>query len=117
MGFGNMDDYSLSDLAGSGAIILASIGGLLTIILSSRCYCKFRLGLTDDCNLCMCERKPPPDPKDAENPEEDEDKKDKDKKDKKDKKPAKKPQKKEIVLESASDDDEFEPAPAPEPEP
>jgi len=116
MGFGNMDDYSLSDLAGSGAIILASIGGLLTIILSSRCYCKFRLGLTDDCNLCMCERKPPPDP---ENPEE-EDKKDKDKKDakatKKDKKatpPVKKP-KKELVLESASDD-EFQPAPQPEP--
>jgi len=115
MGFGNMDDYSLSDLAGSGAIILASIGGLLTIILSSRCYCKFRLGLTDDCNLCMCERKPPPDP---ENPEEGEkSEKDKDAKDKKDKKPAKKPPKKEIVLESASDDDEFEPAPAPEPEP
>ena len=118
MGFGNMDDYSLSDLAGSGAIILASIGGLLTIILSSRCYCKFRLGLTDDCNLCMCERKPPPDP---ENPEEGEKSdKDKDAKDKKDKKPAKKPPvkkppKKEIVLESASDDDEFEPAPEPEP--
>ncbi len=120
MGFGNMDDYSLSDLAGSGAIILASIGGLLTIILSSRCYCKFRLGLTDDCNLCMCERKPPPDP---ENPEEG-DGPDKDKKDKKDKdkkatplapvgKPVKKP-KKEIVLESESDE-EFQPAPEPEP--
>tara|TARA_R110000765_G_scaffold148989_1_gene251629 strand:- start:125 stop:460 length:336 start_codon:yes stop_codon:yes gene_type:complete len=61
MSFGKMDDYSLSDLAGSGAIILASIGGLLTIILSSRCYLKCRLGLTDDCNLCMCERKPPVD--------------------------------------------------------
>jgi hypothetical protein len=61
MSFGKMDDFSLSDLAGSGAIILASIGGLLTIILSSRCYLKCRLGLTDDCNLCMCERKPPVD--------------------------------------------------------
>ena len=56
-----MDDYSLSELAGSGAIILASIGGLLTIILSSRCYLKCRLGLTDNCNICMCERKPPVD--------------------------------------------------------
>ena len=64
MSFGNMDDYSLSDLAGSGAIILASVGGLLTIILSSRCYIKCRLGLTDNCNICMCERKPPPDPED-----------------------------------------------------
>ena len=61
MSFGKMDDYSLSDLAGSGAIILASIGGLLTIILSSRCYLKCRLGLTDNCNICMCERKPPVD--------------------------------------------------------
>lgn len=114
MGFGNMDDYSLSDLAGSGAIILASIGGLLTIILSSRCYCKFRLGLTDDCNLCMCERKPPPDP---ENPEETVDSKDKDKKDKKPVKvkkppPPKKAKQEEIVLESASDGE-----PEPEPEP
>jgi len=73
MSFGNMDDYSLSDLAGSGAIILASIGGLLTIILSSRCYIKCRLGLTDNCNICMCERKPPPDPED---PEKDKKKKD-----------------------------------------
>jgi len=63
-----MDDYSLSDLAGSGAIILASIGGLLTIILSSRCYIKCRLGLTDNCNICMCERKPPPDPEDPDDP-------------------------------------------------
>ncbi len=68
MSFGNMDDYSLSDLAGSGAIILASIGGLLTIILSSRCYIKCRLGLTDNCNICMCERKPPPDPEDPDDP-------------------------------------------------
>ena len=78
MSFGNMDDYSLSDLAGSGAIILASVGGLLTIILSSRCYIKCRLGLTDNCNICMCERKPPPDPEDPE----------KDKKKKKDTTPA-----------------------------
>ena len=68
MSFGNMDDYSLSDLAGSGAIILASIGGLLTIILSSRCYIKCRLGFTDTCNICMCERKPPPDPEDPDDP-------------------------------------------------
>ena len=68
MSFGNMDDYSLSDLAGSGAIILASIGGLLTIILSSRCYIKCRLGLTDNCHICMCERKPPPDPEDPDDP-------------------------------------------------
>ncbi len=92
MSFGNMDDYSLSDLAGSGAIILASVGGLLTIILSSRCYIKCRLGLTDNCNICMCERKPPPDPEDPE----------KDKKKKKDTTPAPAP-------------DMTRPAPAPAP--
>ncbi len=92
MSFGNMDDYSLSDLAGSGAIILASVGGLLTIILSSRCYIKCRLGLTDNCNICMCERKPPPDPEDPE----------KDKKKKKDTTPA---------------PDMTRPAPAPAPTP
>ena len=96
MSFGNMDDYSLSDLAGSGAIILASVGGLLTIILSSRCYIKCRLGLTDNCNICMCERKPPPDPEDPD---------DKDnKKKKKDTTPAPAP-------------DMTRPAPAPAPTP
>lgn len=78
MEFGKMDDFSLSDLAGSTAIILASCGGLLTIIFSSRCLIKCRLGFTDDCNLCMCERKPPPEPQEEE--DEDKDKKDKKKK-------------------------------------
>lgn len=64
MEMGKMDDFSLSDLAGSTAIILASCGGLITVILSSRCLIKCRLGCTDDFNLCMCERKPPPDPED-----------------------------------------------------
>ena len=59
MDFGKMDDFSLSDLAGSTAIILASCGGLLTVIFSSRCLIKCRLGLTDDCNICMCSREPP----------------------------------------------------------
>ena len=64
MEMGKMDDFSLSDLAGSTAIILASCGGLITVILSSRCLIKCRLGCTDEFNLCMCERKPPPDPED-----------------------------------------------------
>ena len=68
MEMGKMDDFSLSDLAGSTAIILASCGGLITVILSSRCLIKCRLGCTDDFNLCMCERKPPPDPEDPDRP-------------------------------------------------
>lgn len=71
MEIGKMDDFSLSDLAGSTAIILASCGGLLTIIFSSRCLIKCRLGFTDKCNICMCERQPPPErDRDEENVEE-----------------------------------------------
>ena len=66
MEFGKMDDFSLSDLAGWSAIIFASCGGLITVFLSSRCLIKCRLGFTDDCNICMCERKPPPDNEDVE---------------------------------------------------
>jgi hypothetical protein len=35
--------------------------GILVVIFKSRCFCKFRIGFSDDCSLCMCERKPPPD--------------------------------------------------------
>eukprot|EP01043_Picozoa_sp_COSAG02_P027652 COSAG02_NODE_1642_length_11529_cov_4.449606_9_plen_179_part_00 len=35
--------------------------GILVVIFKSRCYCKFRVGFSDNCNICMCERKPPPD--------------------------------------------------------
>ena len=58
-----MDDFSLSDLAGSTAIILASCGGLLTVIFSSRCECDMNL-----CWIWRCHRKPPPLPE--ENPDE-----------------------------------------------
>ena len=65
MEIGKMDDYSLSDLAGSTAIILASCGGLLTVIFSSRCECDMNL-----CWIWRCHRKPPPLPEeqDEENP-------------------------------------------------
>ena len=57
MEIGKMDDFSLSDLAGSTAIILASCGGLLTVILASRCECDLNM-----CWIWRCHRKPPPDP-------------------------------------------------------
>ena len=61
MSLGQMDDYSLSDLAGSTAIILASCGGLITIILSSRCDCSVNC-----CWWFKCHRTPPPEPNEPE---------------------------------------------------
>jgi len=52
---GNMDDFSLSDLAGSTAIILASCGALVSVFLSSRCECAMSL-----CGCFTCSRTAPP---------------------------------------------------------
>ena len=73
-----MEQFNINELAGASAIILTGISSILVIIFKSRCYCKFRVGISDKFNLCMCERKPPVDikeegeeeekPKDEENP-------------------------------------------------
>ena len=52
---GKLQNFTIDQFAGSAALIIGSIGALLTIIWQSRCHCK--------CNLCyifQCERKPPP---------------------------------------------------------
>ena len=54
MEIGKMENFTIDQFAGSMALILGSIGGLLMIIWKSRCHCKFSL-----CGLCSCERKPP----------------------------------------------------------
>ena len=75
-----MEEFNINELAGATGLILGAVSGILVVIFKSRCYCKFRIGCSDKFNLCMCERKPPPDVKDSE--EEDNDKsksKDKDK--------------------------------------
>ena len=51
---GQLQNFTIDQFAGSAALIIGSIGALLTIIWQSRCHCK--------CNLCyifQCERKPP----------------------------------------------------------
>ena len=78
---GKLEDFTIDQFAGAAALIISSIGALLTIIWQSRCLCRVRIGLSDKCYLFDCERAPPK--------EEDEDKKNK--KDKKDKKDKKKP--------------------------
>lgn len=72
---GELQDFTIDQFAGAAALIISSIGALLTIIWQSRCLCRVRIGLSDKCYIFDCERAPPK--------EEDDDKKKKDKKDKK----------------------------------
>ena len=75
-----MEKFNINELAGATGLILGAVSGILVVIFKSRCYCKFRVGFNDKCSICMCERKPPPDP----NESDDEGKEKKDKSTKKD---------------------------------
>ena len=81
MSEGILQSFNINELAGATGLILGAVSGILVVIFKSRCYCKFRVGFTDNCNICMCERKPPPDVADIGSDDE-EKVKDKDKKDK-----------------------------------
>ena len=62
---GAMEQFNINELAGATGLILGAVSGILVVIFKSRCFCKFRVGISDKYSLCMCERKPPPDsPKD-----------------------------------------------------
>jgi hypothetical protein len=61
MSEGLLQSFNINELAGATGLILGGVSGLLVVIFKSRCYCKFRIGCNDQCSLCMCERKPPPD--------------------------------------------------------
>ena len=54
MEIGKMEDFTIDQFAGSLALILGSIGGLLMIIWKSRCACRINC-----CWLFRCERLPP----------------------------------------------------------
>jgi hypothetical protein len=58
---GLLQSFNINELAGATGLILGGVSGLLVVIFKSRCYCKFRVGCNDNCSICMCERKPPPD--------------------------------------------------------
>jgi hypothetical protein len=61
MSEGLLQSFNINELAGATGLILGGVSGLLVVIFKSRCYCKFRIGCSDDCSLCMCSRSPPPD--------------------------------------------------------
>ena len=58
MQIGKMEDFTIDQFAGSLALILGSIGGLLMIIWKSRCACRVNC-----CWVFRCERLPPNDDK------------------------------------------------------
>lgn len=64
-----LNKFSLDQAGGFVVLCLGAVGGLLSIILKSRCECDLNL-----CYIWRCHRKPPPDP-----PPEDDKNKDKDK--------------------------------------
>ena len=59
---GELQDYSVESVASSLVLILGGCGAVLTILLSSRCACRVRLGVSDTCYIFDCSRTPPPDP-------------------------------------------------------
>ena len=61
MEIGKLQDFTIDQFAGSLALILGSLGGLLMIIWKSRCHCKMNL-----CYICQCERKPSQEGEDSE---------------------------------------------------
>tara|TARA_R110000803_G_C11803441_1_gene299733 strand:- start:263 stop:601 length:339 start_codon:yes stop_codon:yes gene_type:complete len=57
---GKLQNFTIDQFAGSAALIIGSIGALLTIIWQSRCLCRCRIGLSDQCYIFDCSREPPP---------------------------------------------------------
>jgi len=51
---GQLQDYSVDQLAGAVVLILGAVGSLLLVIWQSRCHCKMNL-----CYIFQCERRPP----------------------------------------------------------
>lgn len=60
MGGRILENFTIDQLAGSTALMLGALGGLLTIIWKSRCLCRCRVGLSDKCYIFDCSREPPP---------------------------------------------------------
>ena len=57
---GELQNFTVDQLAGSVALTLGALGSLLLVIWQSRCLCKCRIGLSDTCYIFDCSREPPP---------------------------------------------------------
>jgi hypothetical protein len=77
-----MEDFTISDLAQAVVLGLGAVSALLLVLWQSRCLCRCRLGISDQCYIFDCSREPPPPLVDEEKGKLND--KDKDKVDKKD---------------------------------
>eukprot|EP01044_Picomonas_judraskeda_P000876 COSAG03_NODE_43_length_17034_cov_9.679953_14_plen_78_part_00 len=57
---GELQDYTVDQLAGAVALTLGALGSLLLVIWQSRCLCRCRIGVSENCYLFDCAREPPP---------------------------------------------------------
>jgi hypothetical protein len=57
---GELQDFTIDQLAGALALSLGAVGTLLLVIWQSRCACRCRVGCSDKCYLFDCSREPPP---------------------------------------------------------
>ena len=55
-----LQDFTIDQAAGALALSLGAIGSLLLVIWQSRCACRCRIGLSDNCYIFDCSREPPP---------------------------------------------------------
>jgi len=51
---GQLQDYSVDQLAGAVVLVLGAVASLLLVVWQSKCHCKVNL-----CYLFYCERRPP----------------------------------------------------------
>jgi len=56
----SLEDFTIDQAAGALALSLGAIGSLLLVIWQSRCACRCRIGLSDNCYIFDCSREPPP---------------------------------------------------------
>ena len=57
---GQLQNFTVDQLAGAVALSLGALGSLLLVIWQSKCRCACRIGISDQCYLFDCSREPPP---------------------------------------------------------
>ena len=67
---GQLQSFTIDQAAGAIALSLGALGSLLLVIWQSRCLCRCRIGVSDQCYLFDCSREPPPVEEDAAGDEE-----------------------------------------------
>ena len=56
---GQLQSFTIDQFAGALALCLGAVGSLLLVVWQSRCLCRCRIGLSDQCYIFDCSREPP----------------------------------------------------------